>query len=428
MRNTKKYTYISLLSMTALLFSACASTPKLVDSLGSTSQQNPGGSSSTTGSDGTRQISDPNAASTPTVSTSPSPTPPSNSTGTPVIYNFTEPNTDSKKLDVLFIIHATGSFNGQLSSGVVAGLSNFVAALGSGIDYQIGVMLGYPSGANSGTLFNASANGATGPVLSSSTMTIGAIQTALQNDINNAPTVNISAVDPNGDLIQDVHGEFGTLSLLNAVQNNLNSIRSDSRANYNFFRPGAALAIVFAANESDNCFLPANDTDTQEQTLKVQFCGSGSNVVSVNSVEKAVQVAQNGSPYLFGFLGYGTDPLDSLGNVIDEEEAGHGYLDIVSQTSGVLANLDPGSKTVSSSVQNSIIQAGLQSVGNLANNKLQLKTVFQLNAGAIASSIQVFLNNSQLSANQFSYDATANAVTVPGVSALATVQIKYSTN
>src|SRR5581483_1207997 len=99
-------------------------------------------------------------------------------------------------------IHATGSFNGQLSTGVASGLSSMVAALGS-INYQIGVMLGYPGGTQSGALWNSGK----GPVLASSTLTATQIETALENDIADAPTANINVKDPAGQTISSVHGE-----------------------------------------------------------------------------------------------------------------------------------------------------------------------------------------------------------------------------
>src|SRR5438105_895702 len=106
----------------------------------------------------------------------PNPISPGSSGGggsTAVDFRFNEPNTSLRELDILFVIHATGSFNGQLSQGIASGLSSFVTAL-NGIDYQIGVMLAYPSGPSSGVLFNSNANIAAGvgPVLASSVLSI----------------------------------------------------------------------------------------------------------------------------------------------------------------------------------------------------------------------------------------------------------------
>ncbi len=349
---------------------------------------------------------------------SPDPSPPPGG-GTPQVFNFTEPDTSNKQLDVLFVVHATGSFNGQISSGVASGLTNFVTALGN-IDYEIGVMLAYPGGPSSGVLFNASSNGSTGPVLSSSTMSLANIQTALSNDISQAPISNISFSSNNVNY-SDVHGEFGTLALLNALQSpNL----TNTRSTYNFFRPGAALAVIFAANESDNCFIDPTDTDGQEQSLKASLCGG----VTAQSVVSAVQSAQGSNPFLFGFIGYGTDPLNASGNTIDEQEAGHGYLDVVNQTQGVVGNLDPNSSTVGQSQQNQITQVALSNIGALAKSKLQLTTQFTISNKTIASSINVYVNGLLLPSNQWSYNSISFIVTIAGVQSKDVVQIKYNTN
>ncbi len=347
----------------------------------------------------------------PTVAPTPSPTIAPTPSPSPTVLIFNEPNTNNKQLDVLFVIHATGSFNSQLSTGVAAGLSNFVTALG-GIDYQIGVVLAYPAGPSSGILFNSSSNGSAGPILASSKMSLANIQTDLGNDIALAPTANIN-ITYLGVTYPSVHGEFGTLALMNALQPaNLATMH----------RPGAALAVVFAANESDNCFIGADDTDTQEQAWKTDFC----NGVTAQGVITAVQGAQGANPYLFGFIGYGTDPLDSSGSTINEEEAGNGYLDIVKQTNGVLVNLDPSNTDLSPSAQTSAIQTGLGAVGTLAKSKLQLTTQFVLQPKAIASSIQVYDNGNLLPAAQWSYNASTNTVTIPGVASQDAIRILYN--
>jgi hypothetical protein len=333
----------------------------------------------------------------------------------PETYDFTEPDTSSQNLDILFIIHATGSFNGQLSQGVASGLSSFVAALGN-INYQIGVMLGYPGGTQSGTLWNSSKNSG-GPVLSSSSMTLAQIETALENDIAYAPTANINVVDPAGQTISSVHGEFGTLSLMNAFT--ATNYAASQKAG--FFRSNAALAVVFAANEADNCFIGADDDDALEATWKNDFCAA----VTAQGVVNAVKGAQGTNPYLFGFIGYETYPLTSAGAKIDEEEAGDGYVDVTNLTGGVTANLDPGNTVATSTQQATIIQNGLAGIGNLAKSKLNLTTTFMLQPNAVASSIMVYINGTFQAATQWTFDPATDSVTIPGVASKDMVEIRY---
>jgi hypothetical protein len=297
-----------------------------------------------------------------------------------------------------------------------------VSALGNNINYQIAVMLGYPGGSQSGTLWNASVNGKTGPVLSSSSLSPSAIETALKNDIADAPESNINVNDPAGNSISQVHGEFGTLSLMNALDTNLAAIRKQG-----FFRTNAALAVIFAANEADNCFIGSDDDDQVEQGWKVDFCNgaSGKTPLTEQTVVNAVSSLQGTNPYLFGFIGYQTYPLTSGGQQIDEEERGDGYLDIATLTSGVVANMDPGSMDVGSNQQSQIIATGLANVGALAKSKLMLTTTFMLDPGAVSSTITVYINGVLQTSAQWTYDAGTNSVTIPGVASQDAVMINY---
>lgn len=267
----------------------------------------------------------------------------------------------SRSIDLVFVMDTSGSMADNRTK-VADGISAFVGELPLDVDYRIGVVLAHGShSAWSGKVFTL--GGYT--VLDSQSQSLSVIQAQLRNMALNAPRD-----------ISPEEGEEGSYSLMKALTTQLAYNQSKG-----FFRPTAALAVVFVSDENDICApyvgLPAMPGLTaNERTLRNRDCAGG---ISTATVINQVKTQQGDRPYLFGAvthveLGY----TDQAGN----DGYGYGYIDIVQASNGVSTEINDGSYT-----------AGLSSMGRLATIKLNLLMDYTLARTNInASSIHAWVD------------------------------------
>ncbi|MEK6579130.1 MAG: hypothetical protein AABZ55_07875, partial [Bdellovibrionota bacterium] len=164
-------------------------------------------------------------------------------------------------LDLLFVTDTSGSLDVE-RAGVAAGIDSFVAELPSTVDYQVAVMLAHGSRSSySGRLWSGSSSFP--KVSRSSTMSLSTIRANL--------TYNLTHVA--SDTFSD-GGEEGLYGLTQGLQG---TQLSESRS-LGFFRPDAALAVVFISDENDICadypagVVPVPDPDNLEGPAKIRDC------------------------------------------------------------------------------------------------------------------------------------------------------------
>ncbi|OGQ97453.1 MAG: hypothetical protein A2284_15905 [Deltaproteobacteria bacterium RIFOXYA12_FULL_61_11] len=148
-------------------------------------------------------------------------------------------------LDVLFVIDTSGSMN-YVATGVAEFLGSFLATLDDNntVDYQLAMLLAHSKAPWAGRLFH---NGTTASVLRKQDFaTTNLLRAAFSDNFT-----HFIGGDPDG-------GEASLYSLNKAVTDVLEARDKGTEATVSeldaFFREGAALAIVFLADENDVCY------------------------------------------------------------------------------------------------------------------------------------------------------------------------------
>lgn len=317
--------------------------------------------------------------------------------------NFTQPQPTSTtpKVDILFVVHPTGSFQ-SVRDTVVNGLENFIMALPTNLDYTVAVLPAYTAQNPAAGAFYAPTG--IGPVLTSS-MGAANVQIALKDIMDTVPD------------FANYHDEDGMAALYTL----LDSKHLPTAVNQGFFRKGASLAVVFLANEADICGLPGTDpgtdsdwaTEIQEQiTDCVDGSGNPINTATVfNQINSSLNLA-NVNLLTIGSVVYTSMTQQPVNGA--EAEYGWGYIDITKLANGTSVDI------------NGNIPAGLANIGQQVNTKLNLITEFeptQPNLDPNTITVQVDGDNVP-----FSYHSSTNVVHIDASSAGkpgATVVINY---
>ena len=254
----------------------------------------------------------------------------------------------TKTIDILFVTDTSGSLYEE-RAGIAAGIDAFVTELPADVDYRIGVMLAHGDQTSwSGKLYQ---RGHEPVVLDSSTMDLATIREHLQ--------VKLTQVRRDS---ETDGGEVGLYSMHRALR----ADRLAESRQAGFFRPGAALAVVYIADENDICsgqpegvtLLP--DPDGKEVPAAEKYCAN----VNAQSVLEELKTLQGERPLLVSGIVY-NDPATVP--VSGENEVGYGYLEQIELANGISIDLARGSYDV-----------GLSQIGRLATIKLSLKTEFGL--------------------------------------------------
>jgi len=264
--------------------------------------------------------------------------------------SYTQPSGGvSHKLDILFVLDTSSSLDEEMTQ-IVNSLQSLVSQLPEGLDFQIGVLLGHTNSTWVGKLFKANSEPL---ILKSTSLTTLQIQTHLETKLKNL--VEESASDG---------GEAGLFSLNKLLQPNELATAKE----VGFFRSGAALSIVFVADENDICaeypdgVTPVPDPNGKEASAKELYC---SGITPLGTVQKLLGL-QLGRPLLITGLIYRT-PNESPQT--GENEVGYGYLETI---------LISGSEAVALSDNANIMSEGLKKIGDMVKQKVTLKNEFLL--------------------------------------------------
>jgi hypothetical protein len=165
----------------------------------------------------------------------------------------TQAGSYTDKLDVLFVVDGSGSMNAKLQvlGGQLAGLPAEWTSKGGAVDLRVASLVADVRAATSGKFISnaACANGAS--VLSGA---ISDIETGLKCLIDRFPRQH----DESDEELEN--GLVATLSAVSSTQ------LTDNRA-AGFFRQDAGLAVIYAADENDNCYIPAGQNDDFDGTI-----------------------------------------------------------------------------------------------------------------------------------------------------------------
>lgn len=293
--------------------------------------------------------------------------------------HYYQPNQElTKKIDILFVTDTSGSLNAERNA-VANGIGNFISQLSSSADYQIAVTLAHgPRSNRYGQLYKAS----TEPmVLRSKELSTGDIRTHLVKKL----TTTKGDSDTDG-------GEAGLLSLNKALE----STRLDEiRAQHDFFRKDAALAIVFVSDENDICAVyPSGvtrvfDGDNKELPAFDNYC---KNKVDANSVYDRLVAVQGINPLLVSAVVYANTATVPGGG---ENEFGYGYSDIVKLANGTMVDIAAND-----------IPTGLADIGKEAAIKMILRTDYILSyLNVDESTLSAKVDDTNV---QFSFDKSKN--------------------
>ncbi len=300
----------------------------------------------------------------------------------------------TKSIDLLFVADTSASLYDERGR-VADGIDAFVRALPPDVDYRIAVMLAHSSKSQyAGKLWKY---GGRGPVLNSKTKTLDQIRADLRYLLLN------TADDWYGD-----GGEEGFFSLLRGLnETNL----AQSRA-LGFFRPEAALAVVFISDENEMCakypegVTRAQDLEGLEAPASARDCAG----ITPEAVHATVKNLQGVRPYAFGAIVYNNhDTYPRKG----ENEYGYGFMELIQLTSGVSIDL-----------AGTHYSEGLEELGTLASIKLQLLADFTLARPKIdVSTLKVYVDGAE---SLFGYSEGTNEVhlTNPG-RARSTIDLNY---
>lgn len=247
------------------------------------------------------------------------------------------------KIDILFISDTSSSLDEERVS-IAAEMNAFVEELPRTVNYHIGVMAAHGSvSKHTGRLFQTGSNPA---VLKSSEMSIADISKALVDNINNIPM----------DYYSD-GGEEGLYSLSKALDDsNLATSRT-----LDFFRPDAALAVVFIADENDICYrypasiTPAPDGDKLEAPAFDRDCAN----IFPETVYDKVKLYMQGRPLVLSGILYNN--ATTMGVRGGEDEIGYGYLDLIKLNKGLSVDLAVAD-----------YHKGLKDIGALATKRIKL--------------------------------------------------------
>ncbi len=291
--------------------------------------------------------------------------------------SYQQPNaTITNKVDILIVLHDTGSFAGSAYADVAGGMQSFVNQLPANADYRISTIsaLDPVENANAGQVY--------GTVFTSSNITANAIANQLKN-----PNTGTN------------HGEFGMAALKAAL-----TTQRSYNAGQMALRPGAALAVFFMGNEADICGEPETDPGTDsdwagEVVEKHNYCSA----VTPDTVIAAIQnyANSNGAGYIVGGVTFTDMATRDLNGI--EREYGWGYNELVRKLNGPLVDLNSGDAAIAN---------GIGAVGNLAGQLFNVKTdfVLTLKSGDIVdpSTVSVLVDGAAISSSYISY-AAANA-------------------
>lgn len=262
---------------------------------------------------------------------------------------FEQPVTETGSVDVLFVVQTSQSIAAQRQL-ITTGINSFLDTLPENADVNVGVMLSHGStSAESGRLYQVESEPV---VLKASELSDAEIQTYL--------TAKLTQVSQDPDA---GGGEEGLYSLFHGITTP--ALLSESQS-LGFFRPDAALAVVFIGDRRDICAIvpprvPA-ETDPVKIDARIRDC-EGLTAAGLTNQLKLLK---------------GTQPLQVSGIIYADEpapagkEIGYGYTDMISLNAGVAID-----------IANDDIAAGLASIAELIGQQMEIQYEFTLSKGEV---------------------------------------------
>lgn len=257
---------------------------------------------------------------------------------------FEQPVTNTRAVDVLFVVQTSASIVPE-KQAIVAGIENFIQSLPAGADFNIAVMLAHGSTSpHSGRLYQAEAEPI---VLKSTELTDAQIQTYLDAKL----TQVVADPDSGG-------GEEGLFSLFNGVATPTLLAASQAQG---FFRPDAALGVIFVADRRDICaVVPAGvpeETDPVKIDARIRDCEG----LTAAGLTSRLTTLKGSAPLAVSGIIYADAPAPA-GN-----EIGYGYTDMIALNAGVAID-----------IANDDIAAGLASIAQLSGQQMMIQKEFTL--------------------------------------------------
>lgn len=324
---------------------------------------------------------------------------------------FTQPQPKQVKIDILFVADTSPSLE-QERSAIAAGIGQFLSALPQHTDYHIAVMA-----AHSDKSYDPANKKSTG--LAGQLLVVGNEPAVLKNK----PAVSKKANDSDWSELVPVlmrklknpprdgatdGGEVGLFSLDKGISEPLLS----KNRKLGFFRPDAALAVIFISDENDICsygvnypagIVPKKNVNmylktglTVEEKANQAYCRdeNGNPTVTSRSVFIKLRNLMGSSPspatnakgqppvanpLLISGILYSEEssvpttpaPDEKYPEYFGENEVGYGYIDIIHDNQGVVVDISKGD-----------FDKGLRQIGEEAAKKLEVKSEFQLKEGA----------------------------------------------
>jgi hypothetical protein len=335
-------------------------------------------------------------SSTPTPTPTPTQTPiPASEVGTPVADGPYTQTTSAVggKVDVLFVLDSSSSIDAARAK-ISASFSTFVGEFLNIGTVNVAFILSWgdpnPNGGyeGSGHLYHVGTNPyvLTAHIGNSGEMTN--LQTALAATLALTPPDQPSATSPPDD------GELGMYSVKQLVTVSALTNEAKSRG---FLNTGAALVVIFVADENDICAIYPSPSDlppwvpSNERDLHATYCPSGIAGSDLYAWTKAIKGIND--PVQFDGLVY-TSPV----SYAYEQEMGYGYLDVIAASNGVA--MDFGAADYG---------PGMQNFGNAINAAVaKLQRKFPLTRPSVNPlSIKVYVDGVAVT---FTYLPGENAV------------------
>lgn len=275
---------------------------------------------------------------------------------------FSQPHlTFGQKVDLLIVTDTSASLDTERRT-VAQEIDQFVNALPQGADYQIAVMLGHlapPVGGTDwvGRLFQANNEPF---VLSSKELSSELIRANLLQKLTN---IDLDRYSTGG-------GESGIFSLTAGLGERF----AENRA-LGFFRPDAALSVVFISDENDIC-VPEGNASASELQMYNDHCDPTIHNDSV-LYRSLINTVGGNSLVLGGVLHRSIDEVSEASDGV-----GLGYLELVAHNGGIVTPIS----------QTDRISNGLSQIGELMAARLSLITERRLYEYEVNHSIEVRVN------------------------------------
>jgi len=298
----------------------------------------------------------------------------------------------SRAVDLLFVADSSLSLMSERQQ-LARAIPSFLQQLPAEADTRIAVMLAHADSKFTGSLFSHRGDPR---VIDTRALSADAAERALSRNLS-CPRLEFDAAN----------GEMMMLSL----QNSLEDKRFEKIRSQGFFRPDAALSVVFISDENDVCFDPiANGYSTfpdfnqswfhLEERAYRRHCLNSSGQLRVTAETVLDGLFQRFPGRKISLAGIvHTDPAHV--RRFGEDSIGHGIIELVNKTAdGVLMDIRTGD-----------FSDALRRLGSVVSTQLQLMTTFSIRSGSALdeNSIQVEVDGNRVSAT---YDSGRQVVTI----------------